>query len=62
MIEPFLDVNRGFWTRLNIYRRDYFRGSIDELRRFGLEPLLATADFPQEMFLKACMVVAEKRR
>lgn len=61
MIEPFRDVNHGFWTRLNIYRRDYFRGSIEELRDFGLEPQLATADFPQEIFLKACMVVAEKQ-
>jgi SAM-dependent methyltransferase len=62
MIEPFRDVNSGFWTRLNVYRRDYFRGSIEELRRFGLEPRLVTADFPQEIFLKACMVLAEKHR
>jgi SAM-dependent methyltransferase len=62
MIEPFREVNRGFWTRLNVYRRDYFRGSIDELSHYGLRPVLATADFPQEAFLKACMVVAEKIR
>jgi ubiquinone/menaquinone biosynthesis C-methylase UbiE len=61
MIEPFRDVNRDFWTRLNVYRRDYFRGSIQDLPRFGLEPRLVTADFPQEVFLKACLVLADKR-
>jgi SAM-dependent methyltransferase len=60
MIEPFRDVNRNLWSRLNVYRRDYFRGSIDELRRYGLKPILALADFPQEAFLKACMVLAQK--
>lgn len=62
MIEPFRDVNSDFWTRLNVYRRDYFRGSIEELGRFGLEPRMVTADFPQEIFLKACLVLAEKQR
>ena len=60
MIEPFRDVNRNLWSRLNVYRRDYFRGSIDELRQYGLKPLFALDDFPQETFLKACMVVAQK--
>ena len=60
MIEPFRDVNRNLWSRLNVYRRDYFRGSIDELGRYGLKPILALDDFPQETFLKACMVVAQK--
>ena len=60
MIEPFRDVNRDFWPRLNVYRRDYFRGSIEDLRGFGLEPRLATADFPQEVFLKVCLVLAER--
>ena len=60
MIEPFRDVNRDLWSRLNVYRRDYFRGSIDELGTYGLRPVLALADFPQEAFLKACMVVADR--
>lgn len=60
MIEPFRDVNQDFWPRLNVYRRDYFRGSIEDLRGFGLEPRLATADFPQEVFLKVCLVLAER--
>ena len=62
MIEPFRDVNRDVWPRLNIYRRNYFRGSIEELRDFGLEPRLATADFPQEVHLKACLVLSDKTR
>jgi 3-phenylpropionate/trans-cinnamate dioxygenase ferredoxin subunit len=61
MIEPFQDVNQAFWPRLNVLRRDYFRGRIDDLRDHGLEPVLALADFPQEAFLKACAVLAEKR-
>ena len=62
MIEPFRDVNQALWPRLNVLRRDYFRGRIDDLRRHGLEPVLALADFPQEAFLKTCAVLAEKRR
>jgi hypothetical protein len=34
MIEPFRDVNAGLWSRLNVRRRDYFRGSIAELRGY----------------------------
>ncbi len=60
MIEPFKDVNNGFWSRLYVYRRNYFRGSVDDLRTYGLTPEFATDDFPQEAFLKACLVVANK--
>jgi SAM-dependent methyltransferase len=61
MIEPFRDVNRAFWPRLNVLRRDYFRGRIADLRDYQLEPVLALDDFPQESFLKTCAVLAEKR-
>ena len=61
-IEPFRDVNRSFWARLNIIRQDYFAGRIDDLREVGLEPFLATDDFPQEVHLRACMTVSRKRR
>jgi SAM-dependent methyltransferase len=60
MIEPFWDVNRAFWPRLNVLRRDYFRGRIAELRQYGLEPVMALDDYPQESFLKTCAVLAEK--
>lgn len=61
MIEPFRDVNARGWPRFNVIRRDYFRGRIDDLPAYGLEPVLALNDFPQEMFLKVCAVLAEKR-
>lgn len=61
MIEPFRDVNGGLWSRLNVLRRDYFRGSIAELRSYGLEPVLALNDFPQESLLKTCAVLSEQR-
>ena len=60
MIEPFRDVNESFWPRLYVFWRDYFRGGIDELRDFGLQPVAATGDFPQEAFLKTCLVLSEK--
>ena len=60
MIEPFRDANDNFWSRLYVYRRDYFRGSIDDLGAYGLKPELATDDFPQKAFLKACLVLASK--
>jgi SAM-dependent methyltransferase len=60
MIEPFRDVNRAFWPRVNVLQRDYFRGRIAELRDHGLEPVLALDDYPQESFLKTCAVLAEK--
>ena len=47
MIEPFRDGNGGLWSRLNVLRRDYFRGSIAELRGYGLRPALALNDFPR---------------
>lgn len=59
-IEPFRDVNDG-WAGRNVVRRNYFRGSIEEMRRYGLEPEMATWDFPQEAFLKACAVLSAKR-
>jgi SAM-dependent methyltransferase len=60
MIEPFRDVNRYLWPRLNIIRQDYFQGRIDELPQVGLEPILATDDFPQEIHLRACLTLCRK--
>lgn len=60
-IEPFADVNDGLWSRLYVGQRGYFRGRIDDLRAFGLVPQWATMDFPQELFLKSCAVLAKKQ-
>jgi SAM-dependent methyltransferase len=61
-IEPFRDVNARGWERLYVHGRDYFRGRIEELTHYGLVPQWALRDFPQERFLKACAVLAEKKR
>lgn len=60
MLEPFSDVNSGGLKRLYVRSRNYYRGSIGELRGFGLTPLWATADFPQEAFLGTALVLARK--
>lgn len=60
MLEPFRDRNASGLRRLYVRSRNYFRGSIGELRGFGLEPLWATADYPQEAFLGTALVLARK--
>jgi SAM-dependent methyltransferase len=59
-LEPFRDVNHGFWRRLNVISRDYYRGFIHELVGCGLQPIWATADFPQELMLGSCLVLSRK--
>ena len=61
MIEPFRDVNESGWPRRNVIRRNYFQGRIEELGAYGLEPVMAVDDFPQEVFLKVCAVLSKKR-
>jgi SAM-dependent methyltransferase len=60
MLEPFRDANSRGLRRLYALSRNYFRGAIADLRRFGLEPVWATEDFPQEAFLGSPLVLAEK--
>jgi hypothetical protein len=45
---------------LNVISRDYYRGSIQDLAEYGLEPIWATADFPQELMLGSCLVLSRK--
>jgi tetratricopeptide (TPR) repeat protein len=61
MLEPFRDENQDGLKALYAHSRGYFRGSICELRDFGLEPLWATADFPQETFLGTALVLSERK-
>lgn len=61
-LEPFCDVNKTLLRRLNVASRDYFRGSIAEMRNYGLEPVWATDDFPQEVFLGSALVLSRKAR
>ena len=60
MLEPFRDANLRGMRRLYALSRNYFRGSIKGLERFGLEPVWATDDFPQEAFLGSPLVLAQK--
>jgi ubiquinone/menaquinone biosynthesis C-methylase UbiE len=60
MLEPFKDANLNGVRRLYAISRNYFRGSIEGLARFGLEPVWATDDFPQEAFLGSPLVLARK--
>jgi SAM-dependent methyltransferase len=61
MLEPFRDMNASGLRRLYATSRGYFRGSIDELAGFGLDPLWATSDFPQEAFLGTALVLSAKK-
>jgi SAM-dependent methyltransferase len=62
MLEPFRDTNAGGFKRLYVRSRGYFRVSIAELEGFGLVPVWATADYPQEAFLGTALVLAESPR
>lgn len=61
LIEPFRDVNANGLRRLYVVSRNYFRSSIEEFRDFGMTPLWATDDFPQEAFFGSVVVLSEKR-
>lgn len=60
-LEPFAEANQTALRRMHVFGRDYFRGSISDLPRFGLDPLWATMDFPQEVQLGAALVLSRKR-
>lgn len=60
MLEPFRDANSQGVRRLYALSRNYFRGSIAGLAQYGLEPVWATTDFPQEAFLGSPLVLARR--
>lgn len=60
-MEPFADANRSPWRRLHVFARDYFKGAIADLPRYGLEPQWASMDYPQEIQLGAALVLSRKR-
>ena len=61
MLEPFWDCNDRGLRRDYLLTRDHFRGRIDELPRYGLDPILVTDDLPGEIWLQPCLVVCRKR-
>lgn len=60
MLEPLRDANLRGFRRLYTVSRNYLRGSIGDLPRYGLELLWATDDFPQEVFLGSPLVLSRK--
>lgn len=60
-MEPFAEANQSLLRRVHVFARDYFRGSVLDLPRYGLEPQWATMDFPQEIQLGAALVLSRKR-
>jgi SAM-dependent methyltransferase len=60
MIEPFRDFNDSGVRRRYIRAYDYFSARVDDLRSFGLTPMVQTADMPHKLALKPGLVVAEK--
>jgi SAM-dependent methyltransferase len=61
MLEPFWDCNDRGLRRDYLLTRDHFRGRIDELPSYGLEPILVIDDLPGEIWLQPCLVVCRKR-
>ncbi len=59
-MEPFAEANRSLLRRAHVFGRDYFRGTIPGMARYGLEPMWATTDFPQEIQLGAALVLSRK--
>jgi len=59
-MEPFAEANTTLLRRAHVYGRDYFRGRIGDMPRYGLKPIWATLDFPQEIQLGAALVLSEK--
>jgi SAM-dependent methyltransferase len=62
MLEPFWDCNDTGLRRDYLLSRDHFRGRIEDLSAYGLEPILITDDLPREVWLQPCLVVCRKRR
>jgi SAM-dependent methyltransferase len=61
MLEPFWECNDRGLRRDYLITRDHFRGRIDDLPRYGLDPILVTDDLPGEIWLQPCLVVCRKR-
>ena len=60
MLEPFAERNSCGWPYRYVRARGYFEGAVQELSRFGLEPQWLYEDYPQEIHLKTCGVLASK--
>lgn len=57
MMEPFHEWNADGIARDFVIANDYFSGRIADLPRFGLQPILATADMPSKLVNRPGFVV-----
>lgn len=62
MFEPFAEFNRPLINRLRVIGRDQFRGTLNDLRLAGLDPVVATDEMPQKLFYGVGMVAARPTR
>jgi SAM-dependent methyltransferase len=61
LLEPFADCNDSGLRRAYRLARDHFSGSIADLEKHDLEPLVVSDDLPGEIWLQPCLVIARKR-
>jgi SAM-dependent methyltransferase len=59
-LEPFAEAN-GPLGMAQLRRLDYFRGSYEAFRRFGLEPVYFTGAIPQKVRFRTGVLVAQVR-
>lgn len=56
-IEPFAEANTAL-GKLNLLKADYFRFRYRTFRRFGLEPIFFSSDFPQKVKYQMGFLIA----
>jgi SAM-dependent methyltransferase len=62
MIEPFRDWNADGARRRYVEAMGYLAAPVEELERYGLQPVFVTGDFPAKLNLGVGVVVARKAR
>ena len=60
MIEPFRDFNEGGIRGAYIDANRYFSARVDELKRYGLNPVSVFHNIPHKMTLKVAIVISQK--
>ena len=58
--EPWRDCNESGVRRDYIVAKNYFAARVDDLRKYGLEPVFYSEDFPHKMNLGVGFVIAKK--
>jgi SAM-dependent methyltransferase len=61
MFEPWRDWNQSDLQRDRIAAKDYFQARVDELGRYGLEPVFASGNIPSKLGMVIGLVVARVR-